>query len=175
MLQCCPLHPYLAVVASGIGNLVFSAWCNADRCMLHFRYVLSFPHVAMLPVACCNAARCMLSALPVACCNAVRCNLSCCLLHLELGILSFSHGAMLQRCMLSALPVACCNVVRCNLSCCLWHLELNPVFSAWCNVDRCMLSVLCLLHVAMLSIATYLAVSFCIWNFKSRLFRMVPC
>ncbi len=65
MLQCCPLQPILLSVASGILNPVSSARCNADGCMLHFRYVLSFPHVAMLPVACCNVDRYMLQRCPL--------------------------------------------------------------------------------------------------------------
>ncbi len=64
-LQRCPLQPILLSVASGLLNPVFSAWCHADRCMLNFRYVLSFPHVAMLPVACCTVDRCMLQRCPL--------------------------------------------------------------------------------------------------------------
>jgi hypothetical protein len=120
MLQRCLLHPYLAVVASGIGNLVFSAWCSAVCCMLNFRYVLSFLHGAMLPVACCNA---------------FCCDLSCCLLHLEAGMSSFPHGAMLTvACFISVTSCLFCTSTACRPL----HVATPPV--ACCNAVCCMLT-----------------------------------
>jgi hypothetical protein len=64
--------------------------------------------------------------------------------------------------LLFVVHVACCRLEqRCMLQ----------VEATCCNVACCRF---CLLHVAMLSVATYLAVC-CIWNFKSYLFRMMPC